>query len=38
MSGPGISRRGEMNNEFTFVNDLARTILSLVGIDDHEGS
>ncbi|MFT7294127.1 MAG: arylsulfatase A-like enzyme [Pseudohongiellaceae bacterium] len=38
MSGPGISQRGEMNNEFTFVTDLAPTILSLVGIDDHEGS
>lgn len=38
MSGPGISQRGEMNNEFTFVTDLAPTNLSLVGIDDHGGS
>lgn len=38
MSGPGISQRGELTDEFTFVTDLTPTILSLVGIDDHEGS
>ena len=38
MSGPGITRRGELSDEFTFVTDLAPTILDLVGIDDHQGS
>jgi arylsulfatase/uncharacterized sulfatase len=38
MSGPGIARRGELTDEFTFVTDLAPTILSLTGIDDHQGS
>ncbi|HJO12785.1 MAG: arylsulfatase [Gammaproteobacteria bacterium] len=38
ISGPGISRQGEMTDEFTFVTDLAPTILSLVGVDDHNGS
>ena len=38
ISGPGISRQGEMTDEFTFVTELAPTILSLVGVDDHNGS
>jgi arylsulfatase A-like enzyme len=38
ISGPGIDRRGDMTDEFTFVTDLAPTILSLVGVDDHDGS
>jgi len=38
ISGPGITRKGDMTDEFTFVTDLAPTILSLVGIDDHNGS
>ncbi|MBP79610.1 MAG: arylsulfatase, partial [Deltaproteobacteria bacterium] len=38
MSGPGIARRGELTDEFTFVTDLAPTILGLTGIDDHQGS
>ena len=38
MSGPGISLRGELTDEFTFVTDLAPTILDLVGIDNHQGS
>ncbi len=38
MSGPGITQRGELNDEFTFVTDLTPTILSLVGINDHEGN
>ena len=38
MSGPGIARAGDMTDELTFVTDLAPTILSLVGVDDHEGS
>ena len=38
ISGPGIARVGDMTDEFTFVTDLAPTILSLVGVDGHEGS
>jgi len=38
IAGPGISRQGEMTDEFVFVTDLAPTILSLVGVDDHAGS
>jgi arylsulfatase A-like enzyme len=38
MAGPGIRRQGEMTDEFVFVTDLAPTILSLVGVDDHAGS
>lgn len=38
ISGPGIARQGDMTDEFTFVTDLAPTILSLVGVDDHDGS
>lgn len=38
MSGPGISRQGQMTDEFVFVTDLAPTILSLVGVDDHGGN
>jgi arylsulfatase/uncharacterized sulfatase len=38
MSGPGISRHGDMTDEFVFVTDLAPTILSLVGADDHGGN
>jgi len=38
MSGPGISRQGDMTDEFTFVTDLAPTILRLVDVDDHGGS
>jgi arylsulfatase A-like enzyme len=37
MSGPGISQRGEFTDEFAFVTDLAPTILSLVGINNHQG-
>ena len=38
MSGPGISQRGELSDEFVFVTDLAPTILNLAGVDDHGGS
>ncbi len=38
MSGPGISQRSELSDEFTFVTDIAPTILGLVGISDHEGN
>ena len=38
MSGPGISQRGELSDEFVFVTDLAPTILNLVGVNDHGGS
>lgn len=38
ISGPGITRQGDMTDEFTFVTDLTPTILSLVGVDDHDGS
>lgn len=38
MSGPGISQRGELSDEFVFVTDLAPTILNLAGVNDHEGS
>ena len=38
MSGPGISQRGELSDEFVFVTDLAPTILSLVEVNDHGGS
>lgn len=37
MSGPGITQRGELTDEFTFVTDIAPTILGLIGIDDHQG-
>ena len=37
MSGPGISKRGELTDEFVFVTDLAPTILSLVGLANHQG-
>lgn len=38
MSGPGISQRGELSDEFVFVTDLAPTILTLAGVNDHGGS
>ncbi len=38
MSGPGIEQRGMKTDEFVFVTDLAPTVLSLVNVDDHEGS
>ena len=38
MSGPGISQRGELSDEFVFVTDLAPTILNLAGVNDHGGS
>lgn len=38
MSGPGISQRGQLSDEFVFVTDLAPTILSLAGVNDHGGS
>ena len=38
ISGPGVTRRGELTDEFTFVTDLAPTVLDLVGIEDHQGS
>jgi arylsulfatase A-like enzyme len=38
MAGPGISRQGDMTDEFVFVTDLAPTILSLVDADNHDGS
>lgn len=38
MSGPGISQRGELSDEFLFVTDLAPTILNLAGVNDHGGS
>lgn len=37
MSGPGISQRGELTDEFVFVTDLTPTILSLTGIENHNG-
>lgn len=38
ISGPGINRRAEKTDEFVFVTDLAPTILSLAGAEDHGGS
>lgn len=38
MSGPGISQRGELSDEFVFVTDIAPTILNLAGVNDHGGS
>ncbi len=38
ISGPGINRRGDLTDEFTFVTDLAPTILSLAGVSDHQGN
>ena len=38
MSGPGITQRGQLSDEFVFVTDLAPTILSLAGVNDHGGS
>lgn len=37
MAGPGIDQQGLLTDEFVFVTDLAPTILSLVGVDNHEG-
>ena len=38
MAGPGINRSDELTDEFVFVTDLAPTILSLVGLEDHQGN
>lgn len=38
MSGPGITRRGAMTDEFVFVTDLMPTLLGLTGIDNHGGN
>ncbi|MBT8147624.1 MAG: arylsulfatase, partial [Gammaproteobacteria bacterium] len=38
MSGPGVERQGQLTDEFVFVTDLMPTILSLVGVDDHDGN
>jgi len=38
ISGPGVTTRGELSDEFVFVTDLAPTILSLVEVDAHDGS
>ena len=38
MSGPGIDRVDAMTDEFVFVTDLAPTILSLVGVENHQGN
>lgn len=35
MAGPGINRSEELTDEFVFVTDLAPTILSLVGVENH---
>lgn len=37
ISGPGINRRDEMTDEFVFVTDLAPTLLSLAGVEQHAG-
>ena len=37
MAGPGINRSEELTDEFVFVTDLAPTILSLVGLEKHQG-
>ena len=38
MSGPGITGRGQLTDEFVFVTDLAPTILGLLNIGNHNGS
>ena len=38
MTGPGINRSEELTDEFVFVTDLAPTILSLVGVENHHGN
>ena len=38
MSGPGITGRGKLTDEFVFVTDLAPTILGLLNIGNHNGS
>ena len=38
MSGPGITRQGQITDEFVFVTDVLPTILGLVGADNHGGS
>jgi arylsulfatase A-like enzyme len=38
MSGPGVDRQGEKTDEFAFVTDLTPTILSIAGIENHNGS
>jgi arylsulfatase A-like enzyme len=37
MSGPGISEKGVLSDEFVFVTDLTPTILSLTGTANHNG-
>ena len=38
MSGPGITQRGQLTDEFVFVTDLAPTILGLLNVGNHNGS
>lgn len=38
MSGPGISKSDELTDEFVFVTDLTPTLLSLVGVENHQGN
>ena len=38
VSGPGITGRGQLTDEFVFVTDLAPTILGLLNIGNHNGS
>ena len=38
MSGPGITQRGQLTDEFAFVTDLAPTILGLLDVGNHNGS
>ena len=38
VSGPGITGRGQLTDEFVFVTDLAPTILVLLNIGNHNGS
>ena len=38
MSGPGITQRGQLTDEFIFVTDLAPTILGLLNVGNHNGS
>jgi arylsulfatase/uncharacterized sulfatase len=38
MAGPGINSEGDKSDAFVFVTDLAPTILSLAGIEAHDGN
>jgi len=37
ISGPGITQSGKISNAFTFVTDIAPTLLEIAGVKNHQG-